>query len=172
MGRDKKNERLSGHFTPMYRATMETKAWRALSATAQALYPWVKLEWKGPKANNNSKISLSVRQAAERLGVTPDTANRAFRDLQAKGFLVVTEYGTLGSTGEAKSHCYEITELPLPHGSERNGRRLFEKWDDIDLPVLKMRANNPRGLNGQTESQHETHDGAVTKIVSFRRGQS
>ena len=172
MGRDKKNEQSSGHFTQLFRATMETPAWRALSATAQALYPWVRLEWKGPKANNNSKISLSVRQAADRLGVTRDTANKAFQDLQAKGFLVITECGTLGSTGEAKAHLYEITELPLPHGRERNGRRLFEKWDGNDFAVSKMRANNPRGLNGKTETQHETLDGEVTKIVSFRKGQS
>ncbi len=39
---------------------MQMPAWRALPATAQALYPWLKLEWHGPRANNNGKISLSV----------------------------------------------------------------------------------------------------------------
>ena len=55
------------HFARLTRRMMETPAWKALSPTAQALYPWLKFEFKGPKFNNNGKINLSVRQAAERL---------------------------------------------------------------------------------------------------------
>ncbi len=171
MGRDKKNERATEHFAKLTRNTMETCAWRALSTTAQALYPWLLLEWRGPKANNNSKISLSVRQAAERLGVGLDTANRAFQDLQAKGFLVITEFGTLGCTGAAKAHRYEITELPLPYGEAHGGRRLFQAWSGKDFRVQKMPANNPKGANGK-KTQQENQDGAVTKIVTFRQTQS
>jgi hypothetical protein len=130
------------------------------------------LEWRGPDSNNNGKISLSVRQAAYLLGVRPDTANNAIHDLREKGFLVVTEFGTLGSTGEAKSHRYEITELPLPHGNARNGRRLFEKWEGAGFPVQLMSANNPGGANGITRAQPKIHDSAVLKIKSFRKGQS
>ena len=71
MGRDRRNEKRAEHFAQMIRTTMEAPAWRALSTTAQALYPWIKLEWRGPKANNNGKIRLSVRDAARRLGVEP-----------------------------------------------------------------------------------------------------
>ena len=69
MGRDKRNEHRAEHFTKLVRNTMETPAWRALRPTAQALYPWLKLEWRGPQNNNNGNIRLSVRQAADRLGV-------------------------------------------------------------------------------------------------------
>ena len=55
MGRDKRNENKSEHFTKMVRTVMQTEAWRSLSPTAQALYPWVKFEWHGPKNNNNGK---------------------------------------------------------------------------------------------------------------------
>ncbi len=68
MGRDNRNEQRTEHFTKMIRTTMETPAWRALSPTAQALYPWLKFEWRGPQANNNGKLSLPVREAAKRLG--------------------------------------------------------------------------------------------------------
>ena len=54
------------HFAKMFRHIMEEPAWRALPSTAQALYPWLKLEWRGPDADNNGSIRLSVRQAAER----------------------------------------------------------------------------------------------------------
>jgi hypothetical protein len=153
MGRDKRNEYKAEHYTKMIRSHMETPAWRALSPTAQALYPWVKFEWKGPKNNNNGKIGLSVRQAADRLGVNIKTAARAFHDLQAKGFLVVTRPASLGLHGEAKSPCFEITEIPLPHSDHNEGRKLFRQWKDgQDFPVQKAAIHNPRGHTRNTLS--------------------
>jgi hypothetical protein len=135
------------HYTKVIRVTMETPAWRALSTTAQALYPWLKLEWRG-NSNNNGKIRLSVAAAAERLGVRPDTAARAFHDLQAKGFLVVTEPARLGVGGEASSPKYEITELPLPHADKAEGRKLYRDWrQGCDFAVQKAVAHNPKGIN-------------------------
>lgn len=169
MGRDKKNENRVEHFTKMMRRTMEEPAWRALSPVAQALYPWLKLEWRGPSNNNNGKIRLSVRQASERLGVSLNTAARGFHDLQAKGFIVVTEFPSLGSTGSAKSGAYELTEIELPHGEKRGGRQLFKQWaDGKDWPVHVARANNPNGVNGKTKALHQNEDRTV---INFETNQ-
>lgn len=152
MGRDKRNENKSEHWTKMVRPTMQTDAWRALSSTAQALYPWIKFEWHGPKANNNGKLRLSVRQAAECLGCNPKTAGRAFHDLQAKGFIVQTEAACLGAGGDAQSPAYEVTEIALPTAS--TGRRLFKDWQrGHDFPVKTATTNNPKGRNGQEGSR-------------------
>lgn len=138
MGRDKRNEARVEQYTKLIRVLMETEAWRSLSTTAQALYPWLRLEWKGVNYNNNGQISLSVRQAADRLGVSINTAARAFHDLQAKGFLVVTKPAHLGLAGRANSPTFELTELPLPNTAQRDGRKLYRqwKWGD-DFPVSK-----------------------------------
>lgn len=151
MGRDKRNENKHDHYTQMFRKSMETPAWRKLSRTAQAWYPWIKLEWKGAKYNNNGKIRLSIRQAAERMGVkNNNTAARAFHELQAKGFIVVTEPASLGVKGKAQSPCFEMTELPLPHAEKPRGRRLFEQWTDgNNFPVHKAATHNPNGRNGK-----------------------
>lgn len=141
-GRDERPE----HFTKLIRTTMEEPAWRALSTTAQALYVWLKFEWRGPQSNNNGKIRMSVKQAAERIGVWPDAAARAFHDLQAKGFIVVTEMARLGTSGEASGPAYELTELGTPHGAPE-GRKLYRGWSEgNDFPVIKAKANNPKGL--------------------------
>ena len=145
MGRDRRNERRAEHFTKMIRSSMETPAWRALSAAAQALYPWLKLEWRGPEANNNGKIKLSVRQAADRLGMGINTAARAFHDLQAKGFIFVTEPARLGFGGDAKSPSFEITELAMPGGGP-DGRKLYRQWrEGEDFAVYKATIHNPSG---------------------------
>lgn len=146
-GRDDRGE----HFTKLVRHTMETPAWRALSPVAQALYVWLKLEWRGPNANNNGRIRFSIRQAAEAMGVNSKTAARAFRDLQQHGFIVVTEAARLGLGGEAIAPAYELTELPMPGAERPVGRKLYEGWHEGKaFPVYKAAAQNPRGINGQS----------------------
>ncbi len=168
---DKRGRTQSGHehFTKLNRSTMETAAWRALSPTAQALYPWIKLEWRGPDANNNGKIRLSTRQAGERMGCKPHTAARAFRELVAKGFLVQTEAARLGTAGAARSAAYELTELAMPPGIGRDkqeGSKLFREWrPGADFPAPKAPANNPEGRNGKSKNpcrktaQHHAENG-------------
>lgn len=64
-------------------------------------------------ANNNGKITLSYRQAAKRLGVCANFAMRAFHELQAKGFIAVTEKGSLRVVGHARSPRYELAAARL-----------------------------------------------------------
>ena len=111
------------------------------------------MEWKGPKANNNGKISLSVRQAAECMGVSNDTAAKAFHELQAKGFIVVIQPASLGVYGKGKCPEYEITEIARQPNN--GGRCLFRDWkSDCDFPVIKANASNrktkPRPNNSDT----------------------
>lgn len=157
MGRDRRNEHGSEHWTKMIRPTMDTDAWRALSPTAQALYTWLKFEWRGPRANNNGTLSLSLRQAAKTMGVrSPETVARAFRDLQAKGFVVVTKSACLGTDGHAKSFEFELTELVVP-GRDRP-RQLFKKWrPDAEFEVARASANNPNGKGGKGDRKEKPH---------------
>lgn len=160
------------HFTKLIRHTMEEPAWRALSSTAQALYPWLKLEWRGPDANNNGKISLSVRQAAAMMGVTPVTASHAFHDLQRKGWIVITQPAHLGTDGAAKSATYELTELRMPLAEKgRDGRKLYRDWrPDHDYPVRAVSSNNPQGNNGRkTKPCHRNYDDTVIETMTKRR---
>lgn len=144
------------HYTTIQRALMKTPAWRALSTTAQALYPWLRLEWHGPNANNNGKLQFSVRQAAAAMGVATNTAAAAFHSLQAKGFLVMTEPAALGVEGYAKCPSYELTELPLPGGSGK-GKQLYLLWSEGgDFSVERSPANNPTGRRKKQRPVSET----------------
>ena len=135
-------------------------------------YVWIKLEWSGPTANNNGRIALSVRQAAARLGISINTSAKAFRDLQGKGFLHMTEEGSLGFSGAAKSPLYEITELPLP-GDRQDGRKLYRNWrEGHDFRAEPMRSNNPKGRNGKTKSRLKNEDVPVSKIATFPKSLS
>lgn len=168
-GRSERGE----HYAMLFRNLMEEPAWRALSSTAQALYPWLRLEWRGPSANNNGSIRLSVRQAAAKMGVSINTAARAFHDLQAKGFLCVTERACLGLSGHAKSPAYELTEIEMPHSAGRGGRRLYRDWKlGKDFDVEKAQANNPTGRRTSAKPHHQRSDNTVIKLVTRSRSTS
>jgi hypothetical protein len=157
-----------GHWTKLLRTTMQTPAWRALPSVSQALYPWLKLEWHGPDSNNNGSIRFSVRQAAEALGVANDTAARAFHQLQAKGFLVMTEPAVLGLEGAAKSPAFELTEIAMR--GARDGRKLFLHWSEgRDYPFHKAAANNPKGRTRKAKPCPKNHDGTVLEFRAERR---
>ncbi|WP_323771238.1 hypothetical protein [Antarctobacter sp.] len=142
----KRGKAAQEHWTKMQRSTMETPAWRSLSTAAQSAYVWIKFEWKGPNANNNGKIQVSLRQLAQCMGINPETAGRAMLDLQKAGFTVVTRCAQLGVQGRASGHLLEITELPLPGDERGQGRRLFEKWmPGNDFPIVRPQIRNPKG---------------------------
>ncbi len=134
MGRkDKKGNSTYEHGTYMKRRVMETDAWRAMSPKAQVLYIWLRFEWKGSKFNNNGKIQFSCRQAACRIGIGVNAAMRAFHELQAKGFVVITRLGALGVEGAARGPTYELTEIGLPNKAPRNLYRTWKVGSDFDV---------------------------------------
>ena len=137
----------SGKFAPMPLSVMDTPAWRALSSAAQALYPWLVMEFKGEKYNNNGEIRLSVRQAGFKMGVSKDTAARAFYDLQAKGFIKVKKGGSLGISGMGKCPEYEITGLTLPENG-RNANDHYKEWTEgKDFEIFIHPVKNDKGKN-------------------------
>ncbi len=147
----------------MHLTLMETPAWITLSCQAKALYLLLLMEWKGPKANNNGQIQLSVRQAAEKLSIGINTAARAFHELQAHGLLVVRQAAVLGVKGQATAPEYEITEIAMPGRQE--GRKLFKDWKpDADYPVQKAAVHNPTGTK---EKQNP-----VIRLVTTRHRRS
>jgi len=158
-------------YTTIHLAMVDTDAWRALCLPAQALYPVLALEWKGPKANNNGQIQFSTRQAAEAMGANHKTANRALHDLQAKGFIAVTKCGHLGAKGHGKAHSYELTEHPLPTAEKPVGRKLYRDWrNGKDFDVVKAKTNNPKGRNGKTEPQPVKGDVTSRERGRFENG--
>ncbi|WP_417497761.1 hypothetical protein [Maricaulis sp.] len=139
-----------GKVTALPLALVQEPAWRALSPKAQMTYIWLRFEGRDRQFSNNGKIQLSVRQAAQRLGIHRNAAAGGFQELQQKGFVVVTAMAALGVTGEARGPSYELTEFPLPQASHPVGRRLYKAWKPgNDFEAVRHPANNPKGANGK-----------------------
>ena len=69
---------------------VRSAAWKSLKPTPRALYFELRKCFNG---GNNGKISLSVREAVAELHIAKDSASKAFRELEAKGFIKCRQRG-------------------------------------------------------------------------------
>ena len=109
----------------LYRHLLISTAWRHLSCPGRALYVELAYRYNG---ENNGRIPMSVREAAGALNVAPNTAHKAFGELQETGFIKV---GTLGSFSFKQRHATEwiLTEYGLK--GERPTKD-YHRWQPPD----------------------------------------
>ena len=92
--------RIEGRWTPIRHQMMDSAAWKQMSMGAR----WLYIALVRPlsfEEDNNGKIFLSARRAAEELGASQDSICFWYRELERYGFIVMTQPGTIGPNGKA-----------------------------------------------------------------------
>jgi hypothetical protein len=79
-----------GQFIPIPYPMARSDAWRTLSGAAVKVWVELRVRYHG---GNNGDLSLSLDEAARLLHIGKNTAQRAFRELEQKGFLKLVERG-------------------------------------------------------------------------------
>lgn len=74
----------------LYLWEMESPAWRALNVVERALLLELRALYRPDKGN---RVSLSVQEAVNKLGVTQKRIQNAFRVLDARGWIKEVEVG-------------------------------------------------------------------------------
>jgi DNA-binding transcriptional MocR family regulator len=87
-------------------AVLKSAAWRSL--TGAAVKVWFELHCRY-NGGNNGVITLSMNEAASILHMGKATIQRAFDDLQAKGFIVLV---TEGNWYSRRAHEWRLTTKP------------------------------------------------------------
>lgn len=128
-----KKKRIEERFVRLTYGLMQSQAWRSLDGNARAIYVELAMLYRGPNTNNGL-IGLSVRQAARAILASKDTAARAMRHLEERGFIVAITKGNFACKRHAtrwrltEFQC-DVTGLPAS--------RDFETWTTSDsLPLL------------------------------------
>jgi hypothetical protein len=112
-------------FVPLFKETLASPAWRAMSHGARSLYIALKLRYSS-SLQNNGRVYLSTRDAEEELGSHRDYICRWFRELKHFGFIVMTTPGGLGWNGKGKAPHWRLTEAKYMHDTPT---REFMRWD-------------------------------------------
>lgn len=140
--------KIEGPFVPMLVSTLSAPAWRAMSPSARVLYIAIKARYSFTQ-RNNGRVYLSLRAAAQEIGLDKATVSRAFRELQHYGFIVMTSAGCLGVDGKGKAPHWRLTELGYMRDPPT---REFMRWNGLKFhdpkkqnPVRTSRTPCPNG---------------------------
>ena len=87
----------------------KTTAWSTLRPGPRALYIELKRRHNG---SNNGRITLSHREAATLLNAHRNTVGTWFKELEARGFIVMTQAPYLGPSGVGQTSHWLLTEIP------------------------------------------------------------
>jgi hypothetical protein len=136
MGKRNSDKGRLAPFVPIFRHTMKTPAWQALSVGGRATF----LELK---ANYNTKaqnaVFLSARDGAKALGACKDTICKWVHELEHYGFIVEIEAdypetgifskkkqgGRLSTNGQSPRGIRDSDNFSKSKQQRKTGRRLF-----------------------------------------------
>ena len=144
-------------FVAVYRLTMKSDAWHALSVGARATFLELRKNYN-TKAQN--AVFLSARTGAKELGVHRDTVCRWMHELEHYGFIIEVQGAHLGVTGIGRAAHYRLTDSPYAGTPPTYD---FQSWDGVlydakkQNPVRKIRT--PRPKNPNTRGAITTHNG-------------
>jgi hypothetical protein len=94
-------------FVALFRHTVKSAAWRALSVGARATFFALKTNYN---TNAQNAVFLSARDGAKELGAGKNTVCRWLRELEHYGFIVAVQRAHLGVEGEGKCTLYRLTD--------------------------------------------------------------
>ena len=129
MSKDRKDKGRLPPFIPLFRETLESPAWRALSHGAKVLYVCLK---KRLGQHNNGRLYLSQRDAKKELGSGSSQIARWFRELQHYGFIVKTAGSGLGLDGKGFAPHWRLTEAGNSNPMKES---ICEGTKRIDFPT-------------------------------------
>ena len=123
----------------------DTQAWLSLEGNARAIYVELATLYFGV-GTNNGRIGYSIRQAAEAIHVSKDTAARALSRLQDCGFIVATTKGRFVRKRHATR--WRLTEFNCDLTGQLASRD-FETWTTADiLPLRHGGESTEKGIDG------------------------
>ena len=125
-------------FVPLFRETLDCPAWKATSFPARLLYVALK-GFFNYKSDNNGKLYLAQRKAADLIGADKSHVARWFRELEFYGFIVKTSRAHLGFEGKGQAAHWRLTEVGL-RGERPTHEFLF--WDGVKFTDQKHRNKN------------------------------
>lgn len=178
MKREQGGVPLESRFVQVINSFRREPAWMALSMTARVAYIEIKSRFNG--YDNNGRILVSVRWLAEELGCGKNTAHKAIRDLEEKGFIVRMGGGGIGLDGVGSGTLWRLTELGYmgdrPTQDYRNWRPKNKspspkRGQSVPKTGILSEVGVPK--SGTECPQNRDKEGADTAVHSSpKRGQS
>lgn len=152
-GRNARNE----HHVRISSEMIDSIAFQHLGPPALKIYVFVRRHYNG---SNNGKLTLSVDEAARRCKTSKGTAHRAFKELVAKGFLVVVRPGQWFNRRAAE---YALTDRPSPGSLPTHAYKQWKPGMDFTPAVTEPDMPNLRAAIGTTVIREKREIGTLVE---------
>ncbi len=113
-------------FVQLHYWFLECPAWRSLKPDRKAVYLELAYRFNG---RNNGEIALSIRDAARLCNIAKDTAMKALRELEAKGFIAIEKPGGFDYK---RQHATEY-RLTAQKFGDQQATKDFMRWKPENL---------------------------------------
>jgi hypothetical protein len=173
MGKDRNRRRTKGGFVQVRYGLMKSPAWRDLSGNAVKLLLHMMMLSQGNNgwghgSSEPGKLFLSERDAAEAIGVSRNTASRAFAELIEHGFLRIVQAGHFKVKVKIAT-VWRLTFEPYPR-AHQGPTNEWMKWQ----PEEKSRAQKLNGSGARIDEPLENDEftGAETGPDKIENGEN
>lgn len=135
----------SGHLIEMLNST----PWQVLSLAARLILDRVEIEHRNHGGQENGRLKVTQLQFVE-YGVNKKGIAPAIRELQALGFLEVTEPGIAGLGGNRRPNQFRLTYMP--HDTRPgDGTHEWRRYANLTLAEATERATAARKATAPTK---------------------
>lgn len=135
-------------FLMLERYLVQSDAWRACTPNERAAYLELKWRYKG---TNNGSIVLSVRELAAALNIGKNAADKALKDLEAKGFIEIVIRSGFNVKIKRASE-YRLTEYACDVSGEL-ATKAFMRWAPEKQNTVPL-GGRPVPSQGQIDTEN------------------
>lgn len=150
-------------FARLDHSLLHSAAYRSLNTAARSLLIEIISMFKG---NNNGALWLSVRDAADRMGVSDTkTASRALRDLEAVGFIDMTKdaFFSVKASAASRARCWRLT-WEFDNANKKSATFRWRDWKPVaKTPEAKRAERGQRVIKAYKKGLLENR----TPVVDF-----
>jgi hypothetical protein len=144
MARVRRN-RISGQFAARLIEMLESPAFRALSLSAHMSLARIEIEFAhhGGRPELNGKLTVTFNDLEE-YGISRRMIAPALRELEALGFIEITEKGCAGNAGYRRANKFRLTYRPcgIAPGDGSHEWRRIQTIDEAHLIAERARAKH------------------------------
>ena len=112
-------------FVLVYEWEMDLPAWQEMSVYGRCAVLELRRKYNG---HNNGGIVLSVRELARLINCHKDTANKALREVQEKGWAVPVQKGCFSQKTNKTATIWRITNQAVGLGVEIDETKEYARW--------------------------------------------
>jgi hypothetical protein len=166
---ERRARKLSGQWTPRFVHMLESPAWRALSLSAHRVLSRIEIEHMHHGGKENGQLPVTYDHFEE-YGVHRHAIAPALRELEALGFIEITEHGVAGNADHATPNKFRLTHIHAGRATATQEWRRIKTIEEAEAiaKAARMPVEEPRKSRVQKQKPVPVFANSQCRIAPLR----